>query len=39
MKQNFMVAKPGGSRLCESRNTALVSNGILESIREISSQP
>ena len=39
MKQNFMVAEPGGSRLSESLNTAFVSNGILKSIREISTQP
>ena len=39
MKQNFMVAELGGSRLSESLNTAFVSNGILKSIREISTQP
>ena len=39
MKQNFMVVEPGGSRLSESLNTAFVSNGILKSIREISTQP
>ena len=39
MKQNLMVVEPGGSRLSESLNTAFVSNGILESKREISSQP
>ena len=39
MKQNFMVAEPGGSGLWESLNTTFVSNGILKSIREISTQP
>ena len=39
MKRNFVVAEPGGSCLTESLNTAFVSNGILELIREISSQP
>ena len=39
MKQNFLVAEPGGSRLIESLNTAFVSNGILKSTRERSTQP
>ena len=33
-----MVAEPGGSRLSESLNTALVSIGMLKLIREISAQ-